>query len=193
MMKATHARYTLEFKQEAVRLVESGESIAVAARTLGLQHCNQGQAPRSLSRLTVTGKQSGKLLILVHAAQHISHAQTYTRSGKRSPSYAARPVRNAELLLRSKCNDKILKSSASDFTLGMIDLPAPLTGNLNSPPVSVFVSAFARNAMLGAKISQSFMVTVFTSEYCCSPYSPSSRPVPDCLNPPNGARVSKML
>ena len=29
------ARYTLEFKQEAVRLVENGQSIAAVARTLG--------------------------------------------------------------------------------------------------------------------------------------------------------------
>jgi transposase len=36
MIKATRARYTLEFKQEAVRLVESGQSIASASRTLGL-------------------------------------------------------------------------------------------------------------------------------------------------------------
>lgn len=36
MPKAARARYTLEFKQEAVRLVESGQSIAAAARTLGL-------------------------------------------------------------------------------------------------------------------------------------------------------------
>ena len=36
MTKATRARYTLEFKQEAVRLVESGQSIAAASRTLGL-------------------------------------------------------------------------------------------------------------------------------------------------------------
>jgi transposase len=35
MIKATRARYTLEFKQEAVRLVELGQSIA-ASRTLGL-------------------------------------------------------------------------------------------------------------------------------------------------------------
>ena len=34
--KTTRARYTLEFKQEAVRLVEAGQSIAVAARTLGV-------------------------------------------------------------------------------------------------------------------------------------------------------------
>ena len=32
----TRARYTLEFKQEAVRLVEGGQSIAAAARTLGV-------------------------------------------------------------------------------------------------------------------------------------------------------------
>ena len=32
----TRARYTFEFKQEAVRLVEGGQSIAAAARTLGV-------------------------------------------------------------------------------------------------------------------------------------------------------------
>jgi transposase len=36
MIRATRARYTLEFKQEAVRLVGSGQSIAAASRTLGL-------------------------------------------------------------------------------------------------------------------------------------------------------------
>ena len=36
MTKAVRARYTVEFKQEAVRLVESGQSIAAAARKLGL-------------------------------------------------------------------------------------------------------------------------------------------------------------
>ena len=36
MTKATRARYTLEFKQEAVRLVESGQSIAAAARRVGM-------------------------------------------------------------------------------------------------------------------------------------------------------------
>ena len=33
---APRARYTLEFKQEAVRLVEAGQSFAAAARTLGV-------------------------------------------------------------------------------------------------------------------------------------------------------------
>lgn len=33
---AQRARYTLEFKQEAVRLVEGGQSIAAAARSLGV-------------------------------------------------------------------------------------------------------------------------------------------------------------
>ena len=36
MEKAARARYTQEYKQEAVRLVESGQSIAGAARTLGI-------------------------------------------------------------------------------------------------------------------------------------------------------------
>ena len=36
MTKTARARYTLELKQEAVRLVQGGQSIAAAARTLGL-------------------------------------------------------------------------------------------------------------------------------------------------------------
>ncbi len=36
MTKTTRARYTLEFKHEAVRLVEGGQSIAAVARTLGV-------------------------------------------------------------------------------------------------------------------------------------------------------------
>ena len=36
MSKTVRASYTLEFKQEAVRLVAGGQSIAAAARTLGV-------------------------------------------------------------------------------------------------------------------------------------------------------------
>ena len=36
MRNGKRGRYTLEFKQEAVRLVESGQSIAAAARSLGM-------------------------------------------------------------------------------------------------------------------------------------------------------------
>jgi|SRR5664279_685531 len=36
MTKSTWARYTLEFKQEQVRPFESGQSIAAAARSLGV-------------------------------------------------------------------------------------------------------------------------------------------------------------
>lgn len=36
MTKISRTRYTLEFKQEAIRLVEGGQSIAAAARTLGV-------------------------------------------------------------------------------------------------------------------------------------------------------------
>jgi transposase len=36
MTKKSRAHYTLEVKQEAVRLVEGGQTIAAAARTLGV-------------------------------------------------------------------------------------------------------------------------------------------------------------
>ena len=36
MTKTTRARYTFEYKQEAVRLVEGGQSQASVAKTLGL-------------------------------------------------------------------------------------------------------------------------------------------------------------
>jgi transposase len=36
MERAKRAKYTLEFKQEAVRLVESGQTMTAAARSLGL-------------------------------------------------------------------------------------------------------------------------------------------------------------
>jgi transposase len=36
MRHGTRGRYTLEFKQEAVRLVESGQAMAAAARSLGV-------------------------------------------------------------------------------------------------------------------------------------------------------------
>ena len=36
MTKASRARYTLEFKQEALQLVEGGQTIAAVARTLGV-------------------------------------------------------------------------------------------------------------------------------------------------------------
>lgn len=36
MMKMTRARYTLEFKEEAVRLVKGGERAATVAKNLGL-------------------------------------------------------------------------------------------------------------------------------------------------------------
>jgi len=36
MRQGTRGRYTLEFKQEAVRLVESGQTMAAASRSLGV-------------------------------------------------------------------------------------------------------------------------------------------------------------
>ena len=45
MTKSTRARYTLEFKEEAVRLVTSGERVATVARNLGLSEQTLHNAP----------------------------------------------------------------------------------------------------------------------------------------------------
>src|ERR1035441_5656454 len=58
MTKATRKQYTLEFKQEAVRLVESGQSLASAARTLGIIEQTLGnwvKAQRAGSLQAVSG------------------------------------------------------------------------------------------------------------------------------------------
>ena len=66
MTKTARARYTLEFKQEAVRLVEGGQSIAAAARTLGVvdqtlfnwvKAQRQGQLKGADSRALVSAEQ----------------------------------------------------------------------------------------------------------------------------------------
>jgi transposase len=57
MTKSTRARYTLEFKEEAVRLVTGGERVATVARNLGLSeqtlHNGLGQFPRRKAVLPV--------------------------------------------------------------------------------------------------------------------------------------------
>jgi transposase len=61
MTKATRKLYTLEFKQEAVRLVESGQSLASAARTLGIVEQTLGnwvKAQRTGSLQGASGKAS---------------------------------------------------------------------------------------------------------------------------------------
>ncbi len=47
MTKTVRSRYTLEFKQEAVRLVQSGQSMAAVSRSLGLvsRPCSTGSRP----------------------------------------------------------------------------------------------------------------------------------------------------
>ena len=42
MTKSTRGRYTLEFKQEAVGLVESGQTVSAAARSLGVVEHTMG-------------------------------------------------------------------------------------------------------------------------------------------------------
>lgn len=58
MTKATRGRYTLEFKQEAVRLVESGQSQAAAARSLGVVEQTLGNWVREHRAGTLKGANS---------------------------------------------------------------------------------------------------------------------------------------
>ena len=60
MGKATRSRYTLEFKQEAVRLVESGQSIASAARSLGMVEQTLGNWVKAHRDGTLKGADRGK-------------------------------------------------------------------------------------------------------------------------------------
>ena len=66
MTKTTRAWYTLEFKQEAVRLVEGGQSIAATARMLGVV-ANSKRTMRLRSRSGVPGSEPGPVLAPVLA------------------------------------------------------------------------------------------------------------------------------
>jgi transposase len=58
MTKATRKKYTLEFKEQAVRLVESGQSLASAARTLGLIEQNLSNWVKAHRAGTLVGASS---------------------------------------------------------------------------------------------------------------------------------------
>jgi transposase len=62
MTKATRKRYTFEFKQEAVRLVESGQSLAAAARSLGIVEQTLGNWVKAHRSGSLTGP-SNKLQV----------------------------------------------------------------------------------------------------------------------------------
>jgi transposase len=49
MTRSKRGRYTLEFKQEAVRLVESGQIKAAAARSLGVGEQTLGNGVRDIN------------------------------------------------------------------------------------------------------------------------------------------------
>jgi transposase len=55
MTKSKRGRYTLEFKQEAARLVESGQSQAAAARSLGVVEQTLGNWVREHRAGTLKG------------------------------------------------------------------------------------------------------------------------------------------
>jgi len=62
MEKATRRRYTLEYKQEAVRLVTSGQKVSAAAKALGIVEqtlANWVKANRSGEKLRFPGHPFG--------------------------------------------------------------------------------------------------------------------------------------
>src|ERR1035441_8510699 len=62
MTKSKRGRYTLEFKQEAARLVESGQSQAAAARSLGVVEQTLGNWVREHRAGTLKGASSKPLV-----------------------------------------------------------------------------------------------------------------------------------
>jgi transposase len=62
MTKATRKQYTLEFKQEAVRLVESGQSPTLAARSLGVSEQTLSNWVKAHRKGTLKGATSKPLV-----------------------------------------------------------------------------------------------------------------------------------
>ena len=62
MTRATRGRYTLEFKQEAARLVESGQSQESAARSLGVVEQTLGNWVKAHRAGTLKGASSTPLV-----------------------------------------------------------------------------------------------------------------------------------
>ena len=62
MTKATRKQYTLEFKQEAVRLVESGQSPTLAVRSLGVSEQTLSNWVKAHRKGTLKGATSKPLV-----------------------------------------------------------------------------------------------------------------------------------
>jgi len=60
MEKATRRRYTLEYKQEAVRLVESGQKVSTAAKSLGIVDQTLANWVKAHGLRTLRGVDKGK-------------------------------------------------------------------------------------------------------------------------------------
>ena len=65
MMERVRARYTLEFKQEAVRLVRGGQSASLVARSLGFS----SQSVDSCLRVEASGRLRESTAKLINADQ----------------------------------------------------------------------------------------------------------------------------
>ena len=89
MTKTVRARYTLEFKQEAVRLVTGGQSIAAAARSLGLVEQTlfnwvKADLPLRMVRANTGAKEASMLAQGIHMASTESGCCRSIMSSKRA-------------------------------------------------------------------------------------------------------------
>jgi transposase len=136
MTKTTRARYTLEFKQEAVRLVEGGQSIAAAARTLGVveqtlfnwvKAHRQGKLKGADSKPTVSAEQMeisrlrAELARVKMERDILGKATAYFAKGSTSST----PSSNAtDACGRSRCNAGCSRSAWLGITSTLFVEPA---------------------------------------------------------------------
>jgi predicted Zn-dependent peptidase len=76
MTKSKRGRYTLEFKQEAARLVESGQSQAAVARSLGVVEQALGNWVKQLRAGTLKGATSKPQVVTVETNSLVGGDET---------------------------------------------------------------------------------------------------------------------
>ena len=98
--------------------------------------------------------------------------------------------KNAKLRLASEKENKTPHQASTRFYVS-IELPMHEPSNqVNSEHSVCWRRPYGSTSRLCRLLNYSLIITDLTSLYCDKPYSPISRPIPDCLNPPQGAAGS---
>jgi transposase len=97
MSKQVRAQYTLEFKQEAVRLAQSGDTVAAAARSLGIAEQtlhNWLQADRAGKlKGTATKRVSAEQMEIARLRKELAEARMERDILKKATAYFAKESR----------------------------------------------------------------------------------------------------